>query len=62
MNKQGLDCTINISRKNNVITLSTENAGIVINSVTTILDGNDDIYVALTGDQCAVTNIKMDNL
>ena len=58
MNKQGLDYTISINREKNVITLSAENAGVVINSTTTILDGNDDIYVALTGDQCAITNIR----
>ncbi len=59
MNKQGLDYTISIIREKNVITLSAENAGVVINSTTTILDGNDDVYVALTGDQCAITNIKV---
>ncbi|MBR5091725.1 MAG: HD-GYP domain-containing protein, partial [Ruminiclostridium sp.] len=62
MNKQGLDYTISINREKNVITLSAENAGVVINSTTTILDGNDDIYVALTGDQCAITNIRTQKL
>ena len=58
-NRQGLDYTISISRDKNVITLSTENAGVVINSTTTILDGTEELYLAITGDQCAVTNIKI---
>ena len=39
--------------------MKTENHGIGIESVTTILDDVDDVYVALTGDQCALTNIRV---
>lgn len=58
-NKKGLDCIIKIKRNENVITMQTENLGIAINSVTTILDDVKDVYVALTGDQCAITNIHV---
>ncbi len=58
-NKKGLDCTISIKRDKNVITMQTENLGIAIHSVTTILDDVQDVYVALTGDQCAITNIRV---
>ena len=58
-NKIGLDCIIKIKRNENVITMQTENLGIAINSVTTILDDVKDVYVALTGDQCAITNIHV---
>lgn len=58
-NKKGLDCIIKIKRNENVITMQTENLGIAINSVTTILDDVQDVYVALTGDQCAITNIRV---
>ena len=58
-NKKGFDCTISIQRDKNVITMRTENLGIAIHSVTTILDDVQDVYVALTGDQCAITNIRL---
>ncbi len=58
-NKKGLDCTVQIRRNGNVITMQTENLGIAISSVTTILDGDvKDVYISLTGDQCAITNIR----
>ena len=58
-NKKGLDCAISIKKDKNVITMQTENLGIAIHSVTTILDDVQDVYVALTGDQCAITNIRV---
>lgn len=58
-NKRGLDCVVIIKRDGNVITIQTENLGIAIHSVTTILDEARDVYVALTGDQCALTNIRV---
>ncbi len=58
-NKKGMDCVVTIERNANVISMQTENLGISINSVTTILDTVNDVYVALTGDQCALTNIRV---
>lgn len=58
-NKKGLDCVVKIQRNGSVITMQTENLGIAISSVTTILDDVQDVYVALTGDQCAITNIRV---
>ena len=57
--KKGMDCVVNIERNANVISMQTENLGISIDSVTTILDDVKDVYVALTGDQCAITNIRV---
>ena len=57
-NKQGLDCTVTIERNGNRIMMRTENLGIAISSVTTIHDDVKDVFVALTGDQCAITNIR----
>ena len=37
---------------------SPENLGISIRNTTTIQNGNEKVYVALTGDQVAITNIK----
>ncbi len=58
--REGIDCVVSIQRENNRITVSTENLGISIRCVTTILDETKDVYVALTGDQCAITDIHVD--
>ncbi len=56
-NKAGMDCKIEIHREGNTITTFTENSGIAIKSITTIKDDAPEIYVSLTGDQVALTNI-----
>ncbi|MBO4637834.1 MAG: HD domain-containing protein [Clostridiales bacterium] len=61
-NKDGYDCEISLERKGNVIIANTENDGISIRNITTVLDGMEDIYIALTGDQCALTNIRIERL
>ena len=58
-NRKGLDCAVKIRRSGNVITMQTENLGIALHSVTTIRDDVKNMYVALTGDQCAITNIRV---
>ena len=58
-NKQGLDCAVKIWREGNRVVMQTENLGIAIHSVTTIRDSVKDLYVAVTGDQCAVTSIRV---
>ncbi len=59
LNKAGLDCTVKLRRQGKKITVVTENGGIAIRSVTTIKVETPEIYVALTGDQCAITNIRI---
>ena len=58
-NKEGLDCFVEIHRENNKVILQTENSGIRIYSISTIQDCPEDLYLALTGDQCAITNIRV---
>ena len=58
-NKQGLDCSVLIRIKDNKIIVTTENSGISIRNDMVINGTVDDIYVSLTGDQCAITNIKI---
>lgn len=58
LNRQGFDYTVTIRREGRNICVETENAGISISSHTTIKDEVRDVYVALTGDQCALTNIR----
>ena len=58
-NKQGFDCTVNIKREKNRVTITTENLGIALKSITTIHGEVSDIYAAITGDQCAITDIHI---
>ncbi|MBR0399564.1 MAG: HD-GYP domain-containing protein [Mogibacterium sp.] len=60
-NRAGIDCTVTAKREGNVITVTTENLGIAIKSITTIKDENvDNVYIALTGDQVAISNIRVE--
>ena len=61
-NKQGLDCAADIWRDGRHIRISTETIGISILADTNILDDVDELYVGLTGDQCAITNIRVRKL
>ena len=61
LNKEGMNCKIELHREGNKITVTTENGGISIRSVTEIKVDTPEVYVALTGDQCAITNIKINN-
>ena len=58
-NKNGYDCEIVFERDGNKIVAATDNAGITIKSTTDIKVPVDKIYVALSGDQCAITNIRI---
>ncbi len=58
-NKAGYECQIEFFREKNTVTLKTHNKGIAIKNVTKLLDGAKEIYVALTGDQCALTDIRV---
>lgn len=59
-NKEGFDCTVSFRRDDNKIVTTTENLGIGLNVSTTILDNPFEVYVSLTGDQCALTNIRIE--
>ena len=58
-NRKGFECEIILERKGGHIVLKTENLGIEIENVTDIMDVPDKIYVALTGDQVALTDIRI---
>ena len=57
--REGVDCTVTVSRADNRIIMQTENLGVAIRSETVILDQGADVRLALTGDQCAMTNIRI---
>jgi len=56
-NKAGQDCELLFRVKKGQIDISTEFCGLSIHSVTTITDEVPKLFAALTGDQCAITNI-----
>jgi hypothetical protein len=58
LNKKGYDCEVNFKRVGNKVTITTENGGIAIRNVTIVPDTQEEIYVALSGDQVALTNIR----
>lgn len=58
-NKAGYEVTALFMRDGQTVTMTTENRGISIRNTTQILDGNGKVYVALTGDQVALTNIRI---
>ncbi len=58
-NKRGVDCRVRIERRGNVIKTYLDCAGLISTNTTTIFDNVNDIYFALTGDQCALTNIRI---
>ena len=58
-NRAGFDCEIELQKKDNTLIFHTENYGINIKNTTTVLDDKNEAYVALTGDFCALTDIRM---
>ena len=60
-NKKGFDCTVSFRKEGNKIITTTENFGISLNVSTIALDDPQEVYVSLTGDQCAITNIRITN-
>ncbi len=58
-NKRGFDCEITFERKDNRVTLITENHGLFIRN-TTYVDNGKRLFAALTGDQCVLTDIRIE--
>ncbi len=59
LNKTGFDCHFSIKQSGNKITVYTENGGIAIKSTSLLKETPKQIFAALTGDQCVITNIKI---
>ena len=57
--KDGIDCSVTFKRKGNQIITTTENRGLFIKNTTTLNGNPDKLYVAITGDQVAITTIKI---
>jgi hypothetical protein len=57
--KAGIECEVQVSKKGNRVTIKSETLGIALENITTINDPPQEIYVALTGDQVALTDIRI---
>ena len=57
--KQGMECEVVLKKKGNTVTMITENLGISIENTTTINDESGEVYAAITGDQVAITDIRI---
>ncbi|WP_406543792.1 hypothetical protein [Pseudobutyrivibrio sp.] len=58
-NKEGVECHISFRKKKNSIELAAEDAGIIIRNTTKIKEMPKIVYFALTGDECAITDIRI---
>ena len=58
-NKEGLECSVRFRKKGNKVVTITETLGISIENTTVIKDGVTEVYAALTGDQVALTDIRL---
>ena len=59
LNRNGYDATVAFEVRGNVITVITENGGIAIKNTVKLSGANKNVYAAITGDQVAVTNIRI---
>ena len=63
LHKEGLDCTVSFARTGSMVMVSTSNLGLSVKDVTVLPEvqgeGKETLYAALTGDQCAITNIRV---
>ena len=58
-NKSGIECVIDFQKQENTVTFTTKNLGIEIENTTILRDAPKEVYVALTGDECAITDIRL---
>ncbi len=58
-NKEGMNCEVLLEKKGNQVFLKTENLGISIENTTILKEEHAKVYAALTGDQVALTDIRV---
>ncbi len=58
-NKKGFECEVFFTRRRNRIIMETVNCGIHVKSTTTVAAGCENVFMSLTGDQCALTDIRV---
>lgn len=58
-NRRGMECEVLFEKRGKKVITTTENLGIHIENISEIANDNAPIYVALTGDECALTDIRI---
>ena len=58
-NREGMECEVSVEKRGNRVILKTDNLGISIENTTTITDDKSKVYIALSGDQVALTDIRI---
>ncbi len=58
-NKKGINSEVIFRRNKNIIVFDTDNAGISIECQTKVPKGTNNVYVALTGNLCALMDIRI---
>ncbi len=61
-NREGMECVVYVERKSDKIVIKTNNLGISIENSTIGISGDTKAYIALTGDQVALTDIRVDRV
>ncbi len=61
-NRAGLDWDVYIKKDGNKVTVTSSNAGIHLTFTSVAKHDPPEVYLALTGDQVAITNIKIHQL
>ena len=59
-NKKGLEYAVSFSRRSKYVTISSETLGIYVENTTTLPEDPGKIYMSITGDQVAITDIRID--
>ncbi|MCR4787781.1 MAG: HD domain-containing protein [Lachnospiraceae bacterium] len=59
INREGIECKVVFRKKGNRYSIITENLGISLENITTVNDASGEICAALTGDQVALTDIRI---
>ncbi len=59
-NRRGLEYTVYFNRRSKYITMSCETLGIFIENTTTLPEDAGKVYMCITGDQVAITDIRID--
>ena len=58
LNKKGFECEVEFKRRRNKVSFATENGGIMVSCTVPIEKGTNEVYAALTGEACAIMDIR----
>ena len=57
--QEGFECEVHLERRGDRIITTSENFGVHIENTTIMNKSPQKVYVALTGDRCALTDIRI---